>query len=352
MNAEDHAILVGIRRYPGLGINDQGPLDLQGSETDALALCDWLVDPAKGGLPKGNIKCILTADFEPFASIMNAGPLKNSVVAAFKSLYDLAEHNRQTNGSFRAGRRLYVYMSGHGFAPNVHEVALLMANATIENPHHVYATAWSDWFFKAAIFDEFVLWMDCCCQSFDTVLLELPTLEERLNPRKERKVFSAFAARFPKTAVETIMSDGKVHGVFTYTLLQGLTGRAVDERSGQINTDSLRSYLTRNMRLFMTDSQRELPTVSKVPDFGDLDQIDFGAATIPKFDITVNLDPTYAGASYTLMDSSFQEVSASNISLPLRLNLARGLYLLDIREPSILRKPFEVSGVDNETIKL
>ncbi len=352
MNTEDHAVLVGIRRYPGLGQTNQDPLDLQGSETDARALFEWLVDPTKGGVPKNNIERILTADFEPFANITNAGPLKDCVVEAFKSLYDLAERNRQTNGSFRAGRRLYVYMSGHGFAPNVHEVALLMANATVEQPHHVYATAWADWFYKAAIFDEFVLWMDCCCQSFDTVLLELPILKERLNPLKERTVFSAFAARFPKTAVEAVMADGKVHGVFTYTLLQGLTGRAVDERSGNINTDSLRSYLTSNMRLFMTNSQQELPTVSKVPDFGDLDPMDFGSAPIPKFDITVKPDPTYAGAGYTLMDSSFQQVSAGNISLPLRLNLSRGLYLLDITGSATLRKPFEVSGVDNETIEL
>jgi hypothetical protein len=80
--------------------------------------------------------------------------------------------------------------------------------------------------------------------------------------------------------------------------------------------------------------------------------MDFGSAPIPNFDVTVKLDPTYAGAGYTLMDSSFRQVSAGNISLPLRFNLARGLYLLNISGPATLTKAFEVSGVDNETIEL
>ena len=72
MAADDYAIVVGITKYPGLGISPDDPADLKGSERDALEVANWLKAKDGGDLPddRDHINLICTSDFrgEPTAT--------------------------------------------------------------------------------------------------------------------------------------------------------------------------------------------------------------------------------------------------------------------------------------------
>src|SRR5262249_48202083 len=100
-----------------------------------------------------------------------------------------------------------------------------------------------------------------------------------------KKMFSAYAARFPQQAVERVMDDDKqFHGVFTYALLKGLREGAANPATGEVTSDTLKSYLYSNMKNWMTDEQRSDPSVSQEPDFGFDDPMVF--CTVNKIPLT------------------------------------------------------------------
>ena len=61
-----------------------------------------------------------------------------------------------------AGRRLYVYVSGHGWANRRNEAALVTAEASLASPLNVLVTSWVEWMMQAAPFQELVFWGDTC----------------------------------------------------------------------------------------------------------------------------------------------------------------------------------------------
>ena len=112
MNADDHAILIGLKRYPTLG--DGGtPADLNGPENDIESLREWLVHPNGGALnPDGStIHEFRAVD----GGAAGFGPSSDKLEAdVFGKLVAIAKAN--ANGRM-VGRRLYMYLSGHGFSP-------------------------------------------------------------------------------------------------------------------------------------------------------------------------------------------------------------------------------------------
>src|SRR5262245_20513430 len=102
MPPKDHAIVVGIRRCPALG-------DLNGPENDARDFEQWLLDPAGGDVPPANVRRILSSDFAPNANPLDDKPTTAELESAFDALYDRGDQN-----GGKTGRRLYVYLAGHG----------------------------------------------------------------------------------------------------------------------------------------------------------------------------------------------------------------------------------------------
>jgi hypothetical protein len=107
MAASDHAVVVGISRYPFLG-------DLSGPENDAMDFAGWLLDAGGGNVPPGNVQRILSSDWALSTDPLDAEPTTTRLEAAFDRLFEWGERN-----SGKAGRRLYIYLAGHGFAPNL-----------------------------------------------------------------------------------------------------------------------------------------------------------------------------------------------------------------------------------------
>jgi hypothetical protein len=251
--ADDWAVVVGIGRYPGF-------TDLEGPENDARAFRDWLI--GRGGVPEDHVQLILSSGFPAAPRPTDAEPSAEALEKAFDRLFDRAEDN-----GMRAGRRLYIYLAGHGFEPEVEQAALFAANATRHRTgKHLPGKLFADWFRRAGLFDEVLLFMDCCRE---------PCSNERLRRVPYSMMFAsdapelgrwmvAHATKWSRRSREKRMGD-EVRGIFTAALVAGLEGEAADEK-GEITDESLGKYLYSHMADRLTPAELQDPDVPKRPD--------------------------------------------------------------------------------------
>jgi hypothetical protein len=261
MGEDDWAIVVGIWTYPDLG-------NLTGPQNDAKAFADWVRSPAGGGVPENHVRLILSSDFAPADSASLAEPTPGRVEALFDELDDVAQRNKDRMEGLRVGRRLYLYMAGHGCAPILDESVLLMANATRRRAgYHIPGKPWANWFYRAGYFDEILLFMDCCRENYPQAPLNVPSYIDVTAPDavdRGRRLF-AFGTKWSRLARERPMDDGTVRGVFTAALLEGLKGAAA-EPDGRVTASSLAGYLQTNMKTFLSEVDRADPGIPKAPD--------------------------------------------------------------------------------------
>lgn len=284
---DDHAVVIGIRRYADVAAGWIS--DLQGPDNDAAEVAAWLRDPQGGGLPDDHVHVVRSADSpDPFTP-ERVEPHQRMVIDTLTRVTDLPKNTYQ--GQW-AGRRLYVYVSGHGWANRRNEAAIVTAEATRAKPVNVLVTSWVEWMARAAPFQELVFWGDACASRTPLTHLfpcELPDTFSMNAPRV--KTFAAYAAPVGLVAVESQMPDGQWHGAFTYALLQGLRGAAVTP----VTNDTLRDYLLNAMRMFLPERDRERATVAKEPSFGFTDAMEFAAPRRTLFHVTLRFAPTAVG---------------------------------------------------------
>jgi hypothetical protein len=243
----DYAVVVGIAQYPGL-TNLKGPI------VDAQAVHDWLVDPEGGKIDKGNVELISSAQFDP----IDPGDPRPTSGAVETALGRIATKTQKA-----AGNRLYLYFSGHGFAPKPEEGALFTAEASQLLPWHVYVHSWLKTFRNAGLFRDFVLWMDCCMNYQQSVVANEAKMRLTLSTKPQGPAFVGLAAQ-TKAALEHTMPDGKMHGVFTWTLLEGLRGGASDV-GGRVTGESLKAFLHNAMPEFLPDEVKRAAAVDLHP---------------------------------------------------------------------------------------
>ena len=255
----DHAILIGIRDYPAL-FGDKQSSVLQGPVNDVDAVKAWLLDRRGGGfIDDSTIHVIISAG--------GASPTEVELEQVLSRLVQLAEDSNVAGTGFRVGERLYLFMAGHGFSPERSNACLYAANARPGFNAHIHATGWLKWLQESAFFDEFVLWMDCCMDRMATGPVRDPLLSAPDGGVPPRAGFVAFAAQRPLMAVENPIpaDEGKVHGVFTWALLQGLRGAAADQ-NGRVTGRSLADWVRNAQAALMTDAQRENSNVALDPE--------------------------------------------------------------------------------------
>jgi hypothetical protein len=303
-NHHDHAVVIGIRRYSDSSNNNRWITDLKGPDNDAEAVAKWLRDPDGGGLPTDNVKVARSADYpNPFER--EVGPHQRAVHDAFTLI---AKHPRQAYGGQYTGRRLYIYISGHGHAQTRNQAALLTADAEWEDPRSVLINSWLDWFWHEARFQQFVLWADCCATRVPPAAAAFSVCSRRRRNAPNAGnglLFEAFAAPFGLKAVERRMDeDGKCHGVFTWALLKGLKGAAA--RDGKITSYTLRDYLNQSMVGFMRDDQKVAGIVATEPAFGTVNLFDIKNVPEqdwPLFSVTLHF-PISAVGKYAAIGSA------------------------------------------------
>lgn len=346
---EDWALVVGITAYPGLS-------ELNGPEIDAKEFYEWVTSPAGGNIPpdSGRAKLIVSSGVvppPPFGSANIAKPTDAMIKEVFDEWDEIAAKNLKDGAGRRVGRRLYLYFAGHGFEPDNH-VALFMANANDDRFHHLTASAYANFFYRSAYFEETLLFMDCCRDYHPGIAASPVHFPDRSSGKpEERKRFYGFATSWGKKSWERQMDDGQVHGVFTATLMRALKGAACDRNTGEITTATLRSYLKENMRYFLDEKDRENPNIIKeprVPDEGDPVFVIAKVADIPKYKVTIHIPSEHRGKKMELI------AGRKIIPLPAPeepLELARGLYYLRIDGLDEMID-FQVKGIGAEDVNI
>ncbi len=349
MSLEDHAIVVGIASYPRLNPPPVTSADLQSPSTDADAVAEWLKEG--GGLKEENVRVLragLPDSGEP--SVRQA-----TIRDEFRRLDDIAEKHRK-QGIQKVGRRLYLYMSGHGFSPDRYLGALYTSDATSRDPLHCYASAWLKWFQDAAYFEEYVLWMDCCMDRIFTYVPE-PIFPPRGGSNATGRAFVGLAAqRSLKTVERPIAEDsGKVHGIFTWTLLQGLKGEAADPVTGQITGRSLGDYLINTMKVHLTTADLANPQIAKEPEvpFTDPKMIFAQNVVVKKCQVTFTFDPLLAAKKFQVWGGfppSPQKLT-TDAEGRAQVCLQLGLFVVEMASAG-LRQSFEILSKDDLEINV
>jgi hypothetical protein len=153
----------------------------------------------------------------------------------------------------RVGERLYFYFAGHGFGPEVGDVGMLMARATMNLlGYNIGLRPYRNYFHELAPFDQVVFILDCCRSRdynyatrgpFFTPTSPLPPN----GPQQHRSVdsFVVMGTPYGGEAFAPVEKPGNERrGILTRAVLEGLRGhpRALDAL-GRVTAGSLRAYL-------------------------------------------------------------------------------------------------------------
>ncbi len=325
MNGQHYAIVIGINRYPGIS-------DLQFARGDAEEFYNWLRDPNLGAVPEENIALITVADADipPGTDRKHAIPVRRQVEEALSDFWErCSAHIDDTPADWRH-TRLYVFGSGHGIAPEPHEVALLMANAAPKHygnnfPYGKFIT----YFQKAQFFRELVFFADCCRERVSTAPLLGPTWDEINNQNGKIFTLRGLATYFGELAFEEEDDDAppdELRGYFTKALLEGLNGQAADPRTGEINSQTLANYVTERVReLTRHRPQPQTPFFAAEPVTPAIVfRTDVPVAT--KHPVTLEFPPDFTG-DVTLRNGDMKTIAThSAADGDMQVALASGFY--------------------------
>lgn len=335
MAANDYAVVVGITNYPSLG-------DLVGPENDACLIKDWLVDPQGGCLPEENIALIISSlFFNPAESNpLKARPTTEQIDAAFDQL---VEKGMDRGG--RLGRRLYIFLAGHGFGPDIEDAALLMANAgKMRTGYHIPGRRYANWFRTAAMFEEIVLFMDTCRDDYRRAPVHLPPWPEVRSPAAAQVLyFYAFATRWSRKARERPIEDGgPVYGVFTTAILAALANSLPDAR-GRVTGENVANYIYNYLPRLMDHDEYQDPEFhfDKNRDF-----IFTERQSPSKTTLRISFTTPDPARSVEIIDSNFDVVaSLPSITGDWDVPLKPGRYRVSILGTDI-RKTIEILGTE------
>ncbi len=308
---KDYALVVGINKYA-----DEGFLEaLNGPKNDVQHFVDWLESPAGGNV----ILCLLVSDD------LGKTPKSGDIVEAVKKLLVLSQ-----GGEVRIGRRLYIFLAGHGVGPDLDDAGLLTAEATEDAPTYVEGRRYANLFRGRAVFDEVVLIMDCC-RDFDG---ELPDsvfpFKRKVDAGGAHKVkhFYAYATGFGKAAREKDFG-AEVHGIFSHVLIDGLKGGAVDGE-GRITGPSLERYVKKQVKKLLPPGTDQVPDIRCDPDLVFADG--FPPATVSAtVEATVPHDKLVVlyGDGFKPVETAPQNLGGGKFQIQLRIGKTYVFQLLD-----------------------
>jgi hypothetical protein len=334
MGATDYALVVGVDRYPAIG-------NLSGAEADAQAFYTWVTDPQGGGVLPANATRVVTSLYPPAAGVDDELPAKQQIESFFTKVENLAQANNAAGRGLKTGHRLYMFFAGHGFAPALDTSGVLTANATDTMLHNVAPFLWANRLYEGGWFDEVLLFQDACRSRIPNADLTPPFLKPRVMLGKHRR-FYAFAAKNGLLAQEKRDGNGQVHGVFSATLLAGLSGGARDPVTGEVTTAQLKAYLQDNMCKRLSEAEIANDAIAKLPEIYDPDPfVIVPGAPIPQFGVRVllpaeNLNVRVENGNLMLVTGANPAPQIWNIMLP------RGIYRLAVQGYADVL--FQVSG--------
>lgn len=309
----DHAIVVGIQHYlPGIP-------SLRGSINDCQLFCQWLADPAGGGLDPRNITFYASQD------PTDECPFGNQVANLI-----LALQQRAWRDGTPVGRRLYLFFSGHGVAPpnQSNDCGLVMANAMPAAIRAFVGGKVAADLRRSGWFEEVVLVMDCCREVAGNVIDEsvLPSFVDAA--AGEKPFLHILAAGWGSTTAEKELphpldaSKGDLHqGVLTHALLKAL--QLARDPAGNVSAESLQRFIPPLVGKLTGDSSKE-PLIEFHP---ALPPIIFGQSRGLEFKLT--LLPGTAG--FRLRGTNYADITAQGVRSGNTFTfwLAPGLHLIE-----------------------
>ena len=253
MKPNHYAVVVGIDRYPG--IPDR---PLQYARNDAIAFHEWLTSPDEGGVPCCNAKLIMATEAEQKRGAKR--PLRWEVIDFLTDFHERVDKLGELEWS---ESRLYVYLAGHGVAPNDARGALLFADS-----RPVYN--WGDmldldacgkFYERCRLFKEIILLGDLCrdvdgaipavgdltfgkcygeSRSTRRVTGYATSLSQQSGEPEDGLEVSPAIATFPPGSP----SKRTARGFFTRAVLEGLRGGAIPHPiTGIIDIGRLETYV-------------------------------------------------------------------------------------------------------------
>lgn len=332
MNAQDHAVVVGISKYGSITPSLEGP------ERDANAFADWLESPQGGAVPAANVTRILSSKFEQHEANRNNDaflyePTLSSVTAAFARLMAQAAKNSRVP---RLGRRLYIYLSGHGITPRVDPItstnqsALLPANSMADvNLAGVSGYAYAEWFRLSHAFDEIIMFMDCCRTDRSDVS-PLPIIDPHIagGRSEDVKVFYGWATRWDTRAWEQSLGTPPAkHGVFTFALLEALTTGQTDAE-GNLTPQSIVGHVNVRVAQLRQNDVQQLPQFFLPPSDQRLVIVSRQSAA-PQPNTTITFAPSLFGQQFELQDGGFKALQSHTASADAwTIALSPGTYVI------------------------
>jgi hypothetical protein len=318
------AVVVGINRYPGLATSLRGP------RKDAQDVYDWLVSSEGGGLSPKNVKHI-DVDPSEVKDVRTAKPTRDVINEALEDVESSLQEHLTKHPLDWQYSRLYLYLSGHGIAPHAREAALLMANARLGRLENLPAAVYMGFFQDQQVFHELVFFADCCRTVKDRATILAPPWDPVRRDNGQVATVIGFATGFGNLAYEPTPAEesdpDQTRGFFTKALIEGLKGNAADMRTGAITSETLSKYLRQRV-IDLTSSK---PTPQEPSVYANVaSPIVFrpaaAAASIPKWDVTINFPPWYTG-NVVLSDGAGNQVAqATSTTQPWTLPLQTGFY--------------------------
>ena len=230
MAERDYALIFALDKYG----DTEKWRTLKGAINDADRFNRWLLGPA--AVPKTHI-------IEEVGDDSGTRPQLSDLMAKVMDLL-----RAQPSGA-RIGRRLYIFLAGHGVEAIDQarlETLLVTAESRDNWVQGFPGNLAMSHFRLEARFEEIILFMDCCrtMSAEARPSWNIPTTPDAL--AKSVRWGSALAAQL-FTDVRERKVSGKMQGIFTSALMDGLEGKAKDGE-GRITTESLSSYLYETLK--------------------------------------------------------------------------------------------------------
>jgi hypothetical protein len=224
---KDYALVIGIDDYSRAnelgGVNAVGSLG--GASNDAQAFCEWLKATfSDGTLGEDQI-------------------VARSREVTLSDVFTLIDTVVRRVGA--EGRRLYVFLAGHGAAKNPTKSLLLTSDYASSVP-----LSWEivdDVTTMGRLFREVILFVDCCQSDAPRVRpYQFPWLDQVDPTRAMASYFHCFSCAVTET-VEEVMTSSGMRGAFSVRLMDILEGRdesAIDIR-GHVTAHAVMKSLTK-----------------------------------------------------------------------------------------------------------
>lgn len=249
IEGERYAVIVGVSKYK---FDGQGIHNLNFADRDALAMRDFLLSPAGGSFPKENILVLTNAE----ATVQNVRTALFTFLARTKP-EDL----------------VVIYFAGHG-SPDPNDMRNLYLLTHDTDPANMGGTAFPMWqmedVFSRVIKAKRIVTFTDACHSGGIGAGTLATQRHNLVNQYLQK-YSGLEGRAVMTASDVSEFSqesarwGGGHGVFTFFLLEGLSGKADRNGDRLITAGELFEYVQARVREATETQQnpRALPGLAR-----------------------------------------------------------------------------------------